>query len=50
MTDFKNFFYSIIGQWPYAYQCELAEALVEDCLIRVPTGCGKTAAVICAWL
>lgn len=50
MTDFESFFHTITDRWPYRYQRELAEVPMNDCLIRIPTGCGKTAAVIAAWL
>jgi CRISPR-associated endonuclease/helicase Cas3 len=50
MTPFESFFCSITGHLPYSYQSALAELPVVDRLIRVPTGCGKTAAVIGAWL
>jgi len=50
MTPFESFFFSITDHLPYPYQGALAELPVGDCLIRVPTGCGKTAAVIGAWL
>jgi hypothetical protein len=50
MTDFDSFFHKITQNSPYEYQKQMAELPVKDCLIRVPTGCGKTAAVIGAWL
>lgn len=50
MTPFESFFHSITGHRPHFYQGVLAQLPVADSLIRVPTGCGKTAAVICAWL
>ena len=34
---------------PYAYQCRMAEEPWPD-LLEVPTGMGKTAAVVLAWL
>lgn len=34
---------------PYAYQCRMAEKPWPD-LLEVPTGLGKTAAVVLAWL
>lgn len=33
---------------PYAYQCRMAEKPWPD-LLEVPTGLGKTAAVVLAW-
>jgi CRISPR-associated endonuclease/helicase Cas3 len=50
MTSFDNFFLRITDHLPHGYQKQMAELPVRDCLIRVPTGCGKTAAVIGAWL
>ena len=50
MTPFESFFCRITGHLPHPYQGTLAELPVRDRLIRVPTGCGKTAAVIGAWL
>jgi CRISPR-associated endonuclease/helicase Cas3 len=50
MNPFETFFCTLTGHLPHPYQCTLAELPVGDRLIRVPTGCGKTAAVICAWL
>jgi CRISPR-associated endonuclease/helicase Cas3 len=37
------------GHTPYAYQAALAEVGLPD-LLRVPTGCGKTAAAVLPWL
>jgi CRISPR-associated endonuclease/helicase Cas3 len=63
--SFGDFFKAATGNTPYAYQCRLAcgddasvekpETLVQgrECgslLIDVPTGLGKTAAVVLAWL
>src|ERR1035438_6022558 len=48
--DFDRFFHRITDHLPHEYQKEMAKLPVRDCLIRVPTGCGKTAAVIGAWL
>ncbi len=50
MTPFQSFFHGITGHKPDIYQSDLAELPVTDSLIRVPTGCGKTAAVVVAWL
>ncbi|HLG94842.1 MAG TPA: CRISPR-associated helicase Cas3' [Bryobacteraceae bacterium] len=47
---FEAFFTKATGKTPYRYQTGLAERPIESRLIRVPTGCGKTAAVILAWL
>jgi CRISPR-associated endonuclease/helicase Cas3 len=47
---FVDFFSQATGcKSPYAYQCRLAEEEWPDALIA-PTGLGKTAAVIVAWL
>ena len=35
---------------PYDYQRRLAEGACESRLIDIPTGLGKTAAVVLAWL
>lgn len=48
--SFQAFFNKATGKTPYPYQISLATAPVESRLISVPTGCGKTAAVILAWL
>jgi CRISPR-associated endonuclease/helicase Cas3 len=50
MTEFDRFFQRITKNLPYEYQKQVAKLPAKDCLIRVPTGCGKTAAVIGAWL
>ena len=62
---FDQFFHKATGNTPYAYQCRLAcgaEAAADvpatltagaGCqsqLINIPTGLGKTAAVVFAWL
>jgi hypothetical protein len=44
--DFGLFFYQATGSQPYPYQEKLATEPVQSRLIHVPTGCGKTAAVI----
>ncbi|NJO56774.1 MAG: DEAD/DEAH box helicase, partial [Rhodospirillales bacterium] len=46
---FENFFEQAMGRNPYAYQRVLAEDGGYEALIA-PTGLGKTAAVILAWL
>jgi CRISPR-associated endonuclease/helicase Cas3 len=50
--SFRHFFRQATGQeqGPYPYQERLATEQVESRLIHIPTGCGKTAAVILAWL
>jgi CRISPR-associated endonuclease/helicase Cas3 len=51
---FKAFFEAATGNHPYDYQSRLAGgdagAPCESKLINVPTGLGKTAAVVLAWL
>lgn len=47
---FQAFFGEATGKTPYPYQVSLATAPIESRLIDVPTGCGKTAAVILGWL
>lgn len=49
-STFDAFFQGATGKTPYPYQTFLATAPIESRLISVPTGCGKTAAVILAWL
>lgn len=51
-TDFATFFSKACGddRSPYDYQCRLAASPCESRLISVPTGLGKTAAVVLAWL
>lgn len=49
-STFDAFFQRATGKAPYPYQTFLATAPLESRLISVPTGCGKTAAVILAWL
>jgi len=48
--EFDAFFQKAMGKTPYPYQTFLATAPIESRLINVPTGCGKTAAVILGWL
>lgn len=49
--DFQSLFKAATGTpSPYKYQTRLAESPCESCLISIPTGLGKTAAVIMAWL
>ena len=51
---FDTFFQTATGNMPYDYQSRLAENdSGKDCrsqLINIPTGLGKTAAVVLAWL
>jgi CRISPR-associated endonuclease/helicase Cas3 len=48
-VDFRGFFTKATRNAPYAYQCLLAEREWPEVLIA-PTGLGKTAAVLLAWL
>jgi CRISPR-associated endonuclease/helicase Cas3 len=53
IPSFNRFFELATGQRPYEYQVRLAGNDGADChslLINVPTGLGKTAAVVLAWL
>lgn len=47
---FHCFFERATEEVPYPYQVSLTTAPIESRLIHVPTGCGKTAAVILSWL
>ena len=50
----RIFFYAATGNVPYDYQCRLAGGdsgtACRSQLINIPTGLGKTAAVVLAWL
>ena len=48
--DFSTFFSRATGHQPYPYQAALATCPVLPQLMDIPTGLGKTAAVILAWL
>ena len=51
-VNYPSFFASVFkdGRQPYEYQQRLAALPCESRLISVPTGLGKTAAVILAWI
>lgn len=49
-SSFEEFFVAASGHRPYSFQRRLAEAVDWPKMLRVPTGAGKTAAVILAWL
>jgi CRISPR-associated endonuclease/helicase Cas3 len=48
--DFGAFFKTAFGVEPFDYQTRLATDEVMPSLVNVPTGAGKTAAVLAAWL
>jgi CRISPR-associated endonuclease/helicase Cas3 len=56
MMTFAEFFKAATGHEPYDYQRRLAEGdggglrPCQSQLINIPTGLGKTAAVVLAWL
>ncbi len=47
--DYATFFEAVTGNAPYPYQVRLGEAPWPE-VLDVPTGLGKTAAVVVAWL
>jgi len=51
---FATFFHTATGNAPYGYQSRLAgndsDTACRSQLINIPTGLGKTAAVVLAWL
>ncbi len=50
MRNFPDFFFAATGYAPYPYQRSLAETDRLIHFLNVPTGAGKTAAVVLAWL
>src|ERR1017187_7107465 len=48
--SFETFFQAATRRQPYPYQTALAKRPLANCVIAVPTGCGKTAAVLLWWL
>ncbi|MGQ4808076.1 hypothetical protein NKDENANG_01443 [Candidatus Entotheonellaceae bacterium PAL068K] len=54
MTDsdvqYKAFFRAAFNNDPFDYQCRLATSETLFSLVNVPTGAGKTAAILGAWL
>lgn len=48
--NFSQWFKRATGQRPYAYQRALGEADPPPAVLEIPTGAGKTAALICSWL
>ena len=49
-NEFQNRFRQATGNWPYPYQERLALSDELPSLVAVPTGVGKTAAAVLAWL
>ena len=49
-ADFREWFLTATGHGPYAYQRALAAATGPPSVLEVPTGSGKTQAVLAAWL
>lgn len=50
MDDFKQFFQKATGYEPFPFQIRLATSPTFPQIINVPTGSGKTASVVGAWL
>jgi CRISPR-associated endonuclease/helicase Cas3 len=51
MSSFEEFFRNETGHHPHEWQTRLAsDPVCRDLLIRIPTGFGKTAGVVIAWL
>lgn len=50
MTSFAEFFQLATGQPPFPYQQRLAEGATWPARIEIPTGLGKTLAVVVGWL
>lgn len=48
--DFTQWFDSVTSKFPFPYQTRLATTQSLPILLNVPTGAGKTAAVILSWL
>lgn len=47
--NYSTFFERATGNKPFPYQADLAATGIPD-LLTIPTGCGKTAAVVLSWL
>lgn len=47
---FSSWFERATGNPPHAFQAELAEADEVPSILAVPTGCGKTQAILGAWM
>ena len=50
MESFNDFFKRATGYEPFDYQKKLSEGNTIPSLLEIPTGLGKTAAIIMAWL
>lgn len=50
VSDFDNFFYRATKYHRFPYQERLAEDPEFPEILQVPTGTGKTAAVVLAWV
>jgi CRISPR-associated endonuclease/helicase Cas3 len=48
-VTYSDFFQKATGRLPYPYQIRLSEGDLPE-VLRIPTGAGKTAAIILAWL
>ena len=48
--NFEGWFYQTTGLRPFPYQVRAATGSTLPALVRIPTGCGKTEAVVCAWM
>lgn len=48
--NFSDWFQAVTGNAPYPYQVRLANAIELPIVIDVPTGLGKTALIVLAWL
>ena len=49
-VEIEGFFEKATGFAPYPYQCRLATQKAMPTLLDIPTGLGKTLAVLMAWL
>src|SRR5262245_61505659 len=49
-VQFEEFFHAAFNHEPFDYQRRLAMSETLSSLINVPTGAGKTAAILSAWL
>lgn len=49
LMNYETFFQRVAGHAPYPYQLRIGTSPWPE-IVDVPTGLGKTAAVVCAWL